>query len=109
MIQPLRSIPITETSTLLQVGPSLCPASVLSLSWVFHFEFLPYHRDDGFPRSTQEPSSGSRHLYAGRHPSSKQVHLGLLLAFRKPPVLTSSYSFRHLISSSLALASLILT
>jgi hypothetical protein len=37
------------------------------------FEFLPYHRNDRFPRSTQEPGSGSRHLYAGRRPGSKQV------------------------------------
>jgi len=71
-------------------SPPLCPASVLSLSWVFHFEFLPYHRNDRFPRSTQEPGSGSRHLYAGRRPSSKQVSLGLILEFHKPPVLTSS-------------------
>ena len=73
MIQPLRSISITETSTLLRVGPPPCSASVLSPSWVLHFEFLPYHRNDRFPRSTQEPGSGSRHLYAGRHPGSKQV------------------------------------
>src|SRR4030066_398650 len=90
MIQPLRSISITETSTLLRVGPPPCPASVLSPSWVLHFEFLPYHRDDRFPRSTQEPDSGSRYLYAGRRPGSKQVSPGLILVFRKLPVLTSS-------------------
>ena len=90
MIQPLRSTSITEASTLLRVGPPLCSASVLSLSWVLHFEFLPYHRNDRFPRSTQEPDSGSRHLYAGCHPSSKQVPLGLILVSRKLPVLTSS-------------------
>src|SRR4030042_1218647 len=39
MIQPLLSIPITETSTLLRVGPSPCSASVLSLSWVLHLSF----------------------------------------------------------------------
>ena len=39
MIQPLRSISITETSTLIRVGPPLCPASVLSLSWVLHLSF----------------------------------------------------------------------
>jgi hypothetical protein len=39
MIQPLRSISITETSTLLRVGPPLCSASVLSLSWVLHLSF----------------------------------------------------------------------
>ena len=53
-------------------------------------EFLPYHRNDRFPRSTQEPGSGSRYLYAGRRPGSMQVPPGLLLVFRKLPVLTSS-------------------
>ena len=41
MIQPLRSIPITGTSTLLRVGPPLCPASVLSFLWGPPLEFLP--------------------------------------------------------------------
>src|SRR5664280_1693073 len=106
MIQPLRSIPIAGTSTLLQVDPPLCPASVLSFLWSPPLEFLPYHRDDRFPRSTQEPESGSRYLYAGCRPSSKQVPFGLILESRKPPVLTSSFSFRHLRGSLLALASL---
>jgi len=65
---------------------------------------IPPRRD-----CTQKPESDSRYLYAGRRPSSKQVSLGLILEFGKPPVLTSPYWFRHLISSSLALASLILT
>ncbi|HYA12912.1 MAG TPA: hypothetical protein VEF33_01100 [Syntrophales bacterium] len=39
MIQPLRSIPITGTSTLIRVGPRPCPASVLSFSWVLHLNF----------------------------------------------------------------------
>src|SRR5512136_544402 len=106
MIQPLHSISITETSTLLRVGLPLCSASVLSSSWVFHFGFLPYHRNDRFPRSTQEPGSGSRHLYAGRRPGSKQVSPGLILEWCTPPVSTSSFCFRHLISDSLALVSL---
>jgi len=93
MIQPLRSISITETSTLLRVGPSLCSASVLSPSWVLHFGFLPYHRNDRFPRSTQEPGSGSCHLYAGRRPGSMQVSPGLILVSSKPPVLTSTDFF----------------
>ena len=60
-------------------------------------EFLPLHRGDRFPRSTQGPESESRHLYAGRHPGSKQVSPGLILVYRWPPVLTSSSNFRHLI------------
>ncbi|MDO9581128.1 MAG: hypothetical protein Q7J06_11295, partial [Bacteroidales bacterium] len=42
---------------------------------VLPLEFLPKHRDDRFPRSAQEPVSGSRYLYAGCRPSSKQVTL----------------------------------
>ena len=39
MTQPLRSIPITGTSTLLWGSPSLCSASVLSSSWILHLDF----------------------------------------------------------------------
>ena len=42
-------------------------------------EFLPYHRNDRFPRSPQEPGSGSGHFYAGRRPGSIQVSPGLIL------------------------------
>ncbi|HVO66246.1 MAG TPA: hypothetical protein VMT12_07175 [Syntrophales bacterium] len=89
------SATVSRIGTLILVGPPL--------------EFLPYHRDDSFPRSTQEPGSGSRYLYAGCRPGSKQVPPGLIPEFGKPPVLTSSIPFRHLRSSSLSLASLILT
>src|ERR1035437_2291251 len=95
MIQPLRSIPITETSTLLRVDPPLCPALVLSFLWFPPFEFLPCHRDDRFPRSTQEPESGSRYLYAGCRPSSKQVSLELVLEDGKP----SSFDIVQFIST----------
>ncbi len=59
------SAPVLRIGTLTLMGPPL--------------EFLPYYRNDRFPRSTQEPGSGSRHLSAGRHPGSKQVSPGLLL------------------------------
>ena len=65
------SAPVPRIGTLILVGLPL--------------EFLPYHRDDRFPRSTQEPGSGSRYLYAGCRPSSKQVSLGLILEIRKSP------------------------
>jgi hypothetical protein len=55
-----------------------------------HLEFLPYHRNDRFARSTQEPGSGSRDLYAGRRPGSMQVSPGLVPVSHKLPVLTSS-------------------
>ena len=86
------SAPVLRIVTLILMGPPL--------------GFLPYHRNDKFPRSTQEPDSRSRHLYAGRRPGSKQDSPGLIPEYHKPPVLTSSLSFRHLISGSLALASL---
>ena len=38
-MQPLRSISITETSSLLRVSPPLCLASVLSLLWDLHLSF----------------------------------------------------------------------
>ena len=86
------SAPVLRIGTLILMGPPL--------------GFLPYHRSDRFPRSTQEPDSRSRHLYAGRRPGSKQDSPGLIPEYQQPPVLTSSLSFRHLISGSLALASL---
>jgi hypothetical protein len=89
------SAPVPRIGTLTLMGPPL--------------GFLPYHRNDRFPRSPQEPDSGSRHFYAGRRPGSKQVSPGLILEWCTPPVSTSSLSFRHLISGSLALVSLNLT
>ena len=65
------SAPVLRIGTLILLGPPL--------------EFLPYHRNDRFPRSTQEPGSDSRYLYAGCRPSSKQAPLGLILESRKPP------------------------
>ena len=70
------SVPVPRLGTLNLVGPPL--------------GFLSYHRNDRFPRSTHEPDSGSRYLYAGRHPGSMQVSPGLILVSRKLPVLTSS-------------------
>ena len=78
------------TSPLLQTAPSPCPASVLSPLWSLPLGFLPYHRNDRFPRSTQEPGSRSRHLYAGRRSGNKQVSPELIRALCQPPVLTSS-------------------
>jgi hypothetical protein len=90
-------------------GSAPVPASVFSPSWVLHFEFLPYYRNDRFPRPTQEPGPGSRHLYAGRRPDHKQVSPGLILEGCTLPVSTSSFCFRHLINAPLALVCLNLT
>jgi len=51
--------PVPRIGTLTLVGPPL--------------ELLPYHRSDRFPGSVQQPVAGSRHLYTGGHPGSKQV------------------------------------
>ena len=40
-----------------------------------------------YTRSTQEPGSGSRYLYAGCRPRGKQVPLGLILETLKPSIL----------------------
>ncbi len=58
---------------------------------------LPLHRGDRFPRSTPEPEPRSRHFNAGRHPSSKQAPLGLILGKRYPP----SFDVIHTLSTSL--------
>ena len=89
------SAPVSRLGTFTLMGPPL--------------EFLPSHRDDRFPRSAREPESGSHHLYAGRRSSGRQVSLELILVSIYPPVLTSSLTFRHLISGSLVLVSLIPT
>jgi hypothetical protein len=79
MIQPLRSISITETSSLLRANPSLCSASVLSPRGVstcaspltserqvlmFHIkayiEFMPLHADCRFVCYTSSHQSSSQ-------------------------------------------------
>ena len=65
------SAPVPRIGTLILAGPPL--------------EFLPYHRNDRFPRSAQEPGSGSRYLDAGCRPSSKQAPLGLIPESRTTP------------------------
>jgi len=59
--------PCARIGTLTLVGPPL--------------EFLPYHRNDRFPRFTHEPSSGRATFNAERRTSSIQVSPGLLLVF----------------------------
>ena len=68
---------------------------------------LPGQRGDRVPRSTPQPASRSRPLYAGRHAGRKPVPPALLLEERLAPVLTSSLRFRHLIDGALALVSVL--
>jgi hypothetical protein len=71
------SAPVPRIGTLTLMGPPL--------------EFLPYHRDDRFPRSVQKPGSRSRHLYAGCRTGSKQVPPVLILEPRKNPSFDTAY------------------
>ena len=107
--QPLRSSSITEPSSLLLAAPSLCSASVLSLLWVLHLNFSLIIGTTG----SHVPHKSLDQVRATFMPDAAQaVNRSLLdLSWRPvgPPVLTSSSSFRHLISSSLTLASLNLT
>jgi hypothetical protein len=64
---------------------------------------------EGSRSSTQDPGTGSRCLYAGRHLARKQVSSRLIPAQLHSPVLTSSEYFRHLNGSSLVFAFLSLT
>ena len=64
-LQPLRSSPMTEPSSLLRAAPPLCPASVLGSLRFLPLGRLPWQRDDRFSRSIQEPDPASRRLHAG--------------------------------------------
>ena len=78
-------------------SPPLCPASVLSLSWVLHLSFSLIIGTTGSPVPHKSLAQVRTAFMPDATSSSKQVSLGLILVFSKPPVLTSSYSFRHLI------------
>ena len=54
-----RVAPVLRIGTLILMGPPL--------------GFLPWHRNDRFPRSPRKPRSCSRHLYACRRSDSKQA------------------------------------
>ena len=118
MTLPLRSSPITEPSSLLRVGPPLCPASVLNPSRISRLELSlprttaghnrstgrPRARDDRFPRSTPEPRPSSRHLHAGHHLASKQAPARLIPGhLGKPGFDVVCRSFRHVNNGSLSL------
>ena len=66
MCHPLRSMSITDTSTLLRGNPPQKRTSV-HFCLFRHFRHFPWHSDFCFPRSTNEPVSLSCHLYAARH------------------------------------------
>lgn len=73
LTQPLCSIPITGTSSLLRAAPPQCLASVLSSLWVCHLDFSLSIKATGSPISLQKPRLSSRHLNAGYRLSRNQV------------------------------------
>ncbi len=97
MSQPLRSISITETSSLLRVGPPLCPASVLSCLWDLHLHFSLSIRTTG----SHVPYKSLTQSHAISMPEAAQAvnrfPLNLSRSWNRSSVLTSSLSFRHLI------------
>jgi hypothetical protein len=86
---------VLRIGTLILVGPPL--------------GFLPWHRNDRFPRCTGKPASGSRRLHAGCRSACKQVLSELIPGQWNPPVLTSPICFRHVTSGSLSFVSLMHT
>ena len=92
MTRPLRSISITETSSLLQVAPSLDRPSVLSAS-CFALEPFPLHGGGRFPQFNIGAKPRWRCLYAGRRMANKQVSAMLIPGQHLLPVSTSSPYF----------------
>ena len=109
MSQPLRSISITETSSLLRVGPPPCLASVLSSLWGLHLDFSLHIETTG----SHVPHNSLNQTHAAFMPSTTQAvsrfPLDLSRSSARSSVLMLTLQFRHLISGSLALVFLILT
>ena len=70
--------PHYEPSSLLRVGPPQCSASVRSPRGFRRLGFSLRIRATGSCSSAQQPTSGSRPLYAGRRPLSHQAPRGLV-------------------------------
>jgi len=109
LAHPLRSILITRTSSLLRDGPSLCPASVLLPSWVLHLSFSLNIETTGSHVSHKSLDQVRTTFMPGAAQAVNRLPLDSSWKLERPPVLTPSSCFRHLISGSLTLTSLILT
>ena len=97
-MQPLRSISITETSSLLRVAPPLCLASVLSFLWDLHLNFS---LNIETIRLRRIPHKSLTQFHAIFTPEAAQAvsrfSLNLSWTHNRNPVLTSSIIFRRLI------------
>ena len=90
---------------------SLCSNSrlgTLTLREVLPLGFLPYHRDDGFPRSAREPGPGSR-LCAGHRLGGKGVSPRLIPGLPDYTDFDTAFEFRHVSSGSHVFVSLVPT
>jgi hypothetical protein len=75
-MQPLRSISITKTSTLLRVAPSLCPASVLSPLWGLHLGFsLTIEATPGRPEESHHQSPTDPYVSFSTHTARVSLSL----------------------------------
>jgi len=103
MSQPLRSTSITETSSLLRVGPPPCLASVLSSLWGLHLDFSLNIETTG----SHVPYNSLNQTHAAFMPSTTQAvnrfPLDLSRSSARSSVLMLTQEFRHLISGSLTL------
>jgi len=109
MIHPLRSISITETSSLLQGDPPLRSASVLSFSWVLHLNFSLTIRATGSHVPHVSLNQGHATFMPDATWTVCRFLPGLSQVNNSPLVSTSSLRFRHFLSGLLAFVSLIPT
>lgn len=88
MIQPLRSIPITETSSLLRADPPQISTSIFRPR---AFALVPFllTLNIWFSGSIKDPVLNSCYLYTVRHAASKQVSAAFC------PTLTPEAWFRR--------------
>ena len=101
MSQPLRSISITETSTLLRVGPPLCSALVLSRLWDLHLCFSLNIGTTASHVPYKSQNQGHAIFMPDAAQTVSRLPLDLSWNSASTPVLTSSQIFRHLSNGSL--------
>jgi len=98
MSQPLRSISITETSTLLRVGPPLCSALVLSRLWDLHLRFSLNIGTTASHVPYKSQNQGHAIFMPDAAQTVSRLPLDLSWNSASTPVLTPPLIFRHLIN-----------
>jgi hypothetical protein len=105
---PLRSSPITGSSSLLQDDPPPFGASILSPFVVLTYRVFSYHHRTGSHVPHRSLNQGHATFMPGAARPISRLPPCRSRGQHRTPVLTSPLLFRHLISGSLALISLIL-